>query len=362
MAKLFKRGKYYWFDFRFRGTRHQGTTFLKNKENAESYVAAFRTNLVNTGVGLTTPSAQPPLLSVFLKGAFLDNVRQNAKKPRTKLFYAYGVKRLCAHPPFTRLRLDAIDELTIQAYKDARLAVKRAVVTINRELGTLRKALRFAEDCKLITKAPRVRLLPNEHQRDFILDGEMEKRYLALADYPLKQVAILMLDLGLRPGEAVSLRKSSISGSPPTVAVLAGKTVNAKRTLPQTNRTIEVFALCASLFPESEWVFPGRKGQHFTAGAVSNRHTDLRKAHELPAEFVLYSTRHTYGTRLAESGASPFEICYLMGHASIKMSERYIHFAPSSVIRASAQKELFDKMRRGEEVHTEASVEKSKTS
>lgn len=347
---LVKRGGIWHFDFRYKKTRYQGTTGIRNHEKAKVWLNTYRTNLAFTGVGLVEKEPAP-ILSVFLKGPFLDSVRQNAKKPRSAQFYGYKVKQLCQHPPFTQLRLDRVDELAIQAYKDFRMTQKKAAVTINRELGTLRKALRFAEDCKLITRAPRVRLLPNENRREFVIDGEMEKRYLSLADYPLREVAILMLDLGLRPGEAVNLRKSDITTH--AVAIRDGKTVNSRRSLPQTERTRTVLELCFALFPASEWVFPGSKGQHFTAGAISNLHTDLRKEHELPAEFVLYSCRHTFGTRLAQSGANEYEIKKAMGHASILVSQRYIHPSGDDIGLAMKRKEMMDKLLRGESVTTE---------
>jgi len=292
------------------------------------------------------------------------------------VFYTDKINRLCEYRPFTQLTMDRIDELAIQAYKDSRLKLNKAVVTINRELGTLRKALRFAVDCNLITKAPRVRLLPNEHQRTFVLDGELEKQYMALADYPLKQVAILMLDLGLRPEEAVSLRKSDVSGtsySPDHVpdskkmignvtdggimTVRKGKTAAARRSLPQTERTREVFELCFALHQESEWVFPGSKNGHYTAGAISNAHAALRKKYDLPKEFVLYSCRHTYASRLAEvSNGDVFLLMRALGHSNPKMCARYVHPRADYLTLISRQKEILDKVMRGEEeVHTETS-------
>jgi len=361
MAKLVRRGKYWHFDFRFRGQRYQGSTFLKNKEKAESYVAKFRTNLVETGIGLIE-KAPAPVLSIFLEGPFMESVRQNAKKQRTLQFYAECVKRLCEYIPFTQLRLDRIDALTQQGYKDSRLAKKLSPSTINGELRTLRKALRFADRCGLI-RYRGVQTLPGEKNREFILDGETEKRYLELADYPLKQVAILLLDLGLRPEECVSLRKTDIDTN--AVHVRAGKTANACRTLPQTSRSAQVLQLCFALFPDSEWVFPGSKGQHFTRGAISNLHTKLMKEADppFPKEFLLYSCRHTFGTRLAESGASVFDICYLMGHSSVKVSEKYIHVGPSSISLVMKRKELFDKTLRGESdgVTTKITPETKKT-
>ena len=40
---------------------------------------------------------------------------------------------------------------------------------------------------------------------------------------------------------------------------------------------------------------------------------------------MIHSLRHTYGTRLGESGASAFRIMELMGHSSVTISQRYVH-------------------------------------
>ncbi|MGO9275341.1 MAG: tyrosine-type recombinase/integrase [Terriglobia bacterium] len=48
-------------------------------------------------------------------------------------------------------------------------------------------------------------------------------------------------------------------------------------------------------------------------------------------EFVLYSLRHTYGTRLGEAGADAFTIMRLMGHSSVTVSQRYVHPTPEAL-------------------------------
>lgn len=387
MAALFKRDKVWHFDFRFRGQRHQGSTYCTNKEKAETFVAAYRTNLAHHLVGLTVKEPAP-LLRSFLEGAFLEHVRQNAKVQSTRIKYEQGIKRLCEFVEFQTIRLDAINELAIQAYKNYRLAKRWSVnsaitetasdkamgiqpmpthtenierslspSTINGELRTLRKALKFAERCGLIRYQP-ITAVPGEKNREFILDAETEKRYLELAEYPLKQVAILMLDLGVRPEECVGLRKSDISDQ---VSIAGGKSANARRTLPQSERTKQVFDLCKALFPSSEWVFPSRKG-HWHPDSITMLHIKLRRKHNFPKEFVLYSLRHTHATRFAESGASPFEIKTRLGHSSIRMSEKYIHSTPEHMTLAARRFEAYSRMLRGEVQEDTAIKDESKTS
>jgi hypothetical protein len=54
----------------------------------------------------------------------------------------------------------------------------------------------------------------------------------------------------------------------------------------------------------------------------------------MPADFVPHSLRHTFGTRLGESGADAFTIMKLMGHSSVTISQRYGHPSPESIERA----------------------------
>jgi predicted transcriptional regulator len=48
---------------------------------------------------------------------------------------------------------------------------------------------------------------------------------------------------------------------------------------------------------------------------------------ENPEELTVHVLRHSFGTQLAECGASVYEIRDLMGHSSIVVSENYVKLA-----------------------------------
>ena len=50
--------------------------------------------------------------------------------------------------------------------------------------------------------------------------------------------------------------------------------------------------------------------------------------------FVLYSLRHTFLTRLGESGCDAWTIVRISGHSSIAMSTRYVHPSEDAVLAA----------------------------
>jgi hypothetical protein len=53
--------------------------------------------------------------------------------------------------------------------------------------------------------------------------------------------------------------------------------------------------------------------------------------------FVLYSLRHTFLTRLGQSGCDAWTLARIAGHSSIAISARYVHPSEDTVLNAMAQ-------------------------
>ncbi len=50
--------------------------------------------------------------------------------------------------------------------------------------------------------------------------------------------------------------------------------------------------------------------------------------------FVLYSLRHTFLTRLGESGCDSWTLARIAGHSSVAISARYVHPSEDKVLEA----------------------------
>ena len=68
----------------------------------------------------------------------------------------------------------------------------------------------------------------------------------------------------------------------------------------------------------------------------------MRDLLKLPEEFVPHSLRHTFGTRLGESGAETFTIMKLMGHSTVTVSQRYVHPSPEAIELAVGRMETLN--------------------
>ena len=343
---VYKQGKkgIYWYEFSFRGKRLRQSTRQRNANIAGQMEATHRTALLKGEIGIKDPT-RIPTLAEFTE-PFLASIETNSShKPRTIKCYRTSVKGLLEFETLAKARLDTVDEAMVDAYKIHRKGcVSRRgrpynPSTINRELATLRRILGVAHEWKLIQRIPRVRQLRGATGREFILSPEEETLYLGAAEPEYHDFAILLLDAGLRPGEALSLEWTEVHLKPAAgsergyLTILATKAKNSKaRHIPLTPR---LSRLLASRTRKKGHVLEGG-GQPFTARWVQKHHDALRGIPQLSDGFVPHSLRHTFGTRLGLAGADTFTIMRLMGHSSIVVSQRYVHPTPDALERAIA--------------------------
>jgi len=225
---------------------------------------------------------------------------------------------------------------------------KIAPATINRELATLRSLLRLAQEWNIIAGTPRIRMLKGERCREFVLNHQQEGLYLAAAPQPLHDVALLILDTGLRVGEAVALEWGDIHLDPAHggrfgyLQVREGKSKNARRNISLTER-INRMLVNRALESKSSFVFAGETGKPFLVTSLCHQHGRVRTNFNLPKDFVIHSLRHTMLTRLGEAGADTFTIERIAGHRSITVSERYVHPTPEGLERAFERLEAFNR-------------------
>ncbi|MBZ5562333.1 MAG: tyrosine-type recombinase/integrase [Acidobacteriia bacterium] len=345
---IYPRGNWLWTNFYFEKKHIQENTQVRvgkrpkakqqNYKRAVAYEERRKNELRDPSL-VKVKRERPPTLQSF-KERFIKSVETRlADKPLTIEFYKSKLQNLLRFTPLAETRLDQIDEGMIESYVQHRQKVVR-VASVNRELATLRKALRLAQDWKLIDRVPRIRLLRGERVREFVLSDAQEQLYLDAAPQPLHDVALLGLDTGMRPGEELALKWGEVHFEPARGARLGyihvkdGKTRNAKRNLSLTPRVRSMLE-SAEVRKTSVWVFTNETG----AGPLSrfrlrDQHDAVRQALNLPQEFVVYCLRHTFGTRLGESGADAFTIMKIMGHSSVTVSQRYVHPTPETLERA----------------------------
>jgi integrase len=202
--------------------------------------------------------------------------------------------------------------------------------------------LRLAVEWGELQSAPTIKRLPGERHRERVVSYDEEARYLAAGSELLASIATVLIDTGMRPEECYRLRWDSITwmnGRNGTLLVTHGKTAAARRVLPMTPR---VRAILESRWertgkPLESWAWPAATlSGHVEPSSLKKQHRNaLRLAGVRP--FVLYSLRHTFLTRLGESGCDAWTLARIAGHSSIAISSRYVHPSEDAVLSAMSR-------------------------
>src|SRR5262249_10162727 len=192
-------------------------------------------------------------------------------------------------PAFRRLRLDEITTRHVEAFKAEKLAAKLANSTVNNMLACLGKTLRYAADCELLEKLPRIKFLKVcRRPIDFLGFDELDRLVEAAKADPEALAAILCAaDAGLRVGDVRPLEVGAREWGDLSL-VAARMTVQRTdyrgyvgspkggrfRTLPLTRRLVS--ALKAARHLRGDAVFSDRNGLRWSRGEADTR---LRRAY-----------------------------------------------------------------------------------
>src|SRR5262249_55249335 len=126
-----------------------------------------------------------------------------------------------------------------------------------------------------------------------------------------------------------------------------GKTKNSKRNVPISARVQEILSRRHQTAgkPQLGFVFARDDKEKSAVPYCSIDTQHDRTIEKLNFRFRIYDCRHTFGTRLGETGADAYTICKLMGHSNILVSQRYVHPTPERVETAFAGLDAYNQER-----------------
>lgn len=130
-----------------------------------------------------------------------------------------------------------------------------------------------------------------------------------------------MINQGMRPEEVLSLSKFDVNLERGTVQIRKGKSKAARRLLHLTPESRAILARRMS--GQSTWIFPAPRKPGHHLGRLNNVHDRVCAKADL--SFVLYDLRHTFATRMAQARVDLATLAAILGHASIRIVQRYVH-------------------------------------
>lgn len=319
------------------GKRTRRSTGTEDRREAEALLAKWRLEAHNERQWGTQPRRTfDELMLAYLEGP--------GREKRAGERDHYSAKRL--YPAFTGRDLGSLTPADIRAYIDQRKGAGAGPGTINRELGLFSSAINYARkewDWDIPNPAQgrrqrepegRVRWIDQAEAQRLIAEAEREPQAPHLADF-----IRLALNTGCRKGELLGLEWWRVDLQAGLIRLEGHHTKAGKRrTVPLNARAREAMLSRARFraqhCPSSPWVFCDEEGNQVKSikrsWATACRRAGIVDLH-------VHDLRHTCAAWLVTAGVPLTEIRDLLGHSTIRMTERYAHLAPENIRAAVAR-------------------------
>ncbi len=239
-------------------------------------------------------------------------------------------------PRFGDLRLDEITISEVSQFRAELVAKKLSKKRINNILAVLSKPLKYAVDCELITRSPKIGMFKVERPEVVAWDYAQYARLLAAAKLEGDDWyagACLAGEAGMRVGEVKALRwREDVDMIARTITInqqtCNGETTTPKgrtrRTVPMTSTVYE--ALKALDVVREGLVVRNLDGEAKGDGQASWVMSRICRRAKLPVRYW-HTLRHSFGTHAALFGVNPWRLQSWMGHKRIDETMIYVHVA-----------------------------------
>lgn len=182
--------------------------------------------------------------------------------------------------------------------------------TLNRSIGTLKKALSLAWDDGMIpiNYGEKIKRRAENNQREVFLTIDQVKTIADEASENVRTAIWIAIYTGMRRGEILKLQKSHISGD--LITIPAGNTKTLKM------RSVPVIE------PLKPWLEKIPLPINFEG--LKSGFARARLAAGMP-HVHFHDLRHSTASMLAHEGVDLHTISKILGHSTTRMSERYAH-------------------------------------
>ena len=217
-----------------------------------------------------------------------------------------------------------VDERSIDALVAAFEKKGYSGGTINRKLAALSKMLGHAFSRGVIKRKPVIeRRREAEHRVRWFTREEETKilDYFKVVKPEMRLLTMVLVDTGLRLGEARRLTWQDVQGDKVTVWEAKG---GKPRSVPLTARLKVEFA-AAKQAPGPIFDLTHDQAEHYWAQMRD------RLGYKDDEQFVIHALRRTFCSRLVQAGVAITVVKELAGHSTIQTTMRYAHLHPGNL-------------------------------
>lgn len=232
---------------------------------------------------------------------------------------------------FGRLEVRQVTPEKIETWMERRKGDGVKPSTVNRALEHLRAIFSLAVRDRIAKSNPvkAVKLLRLNNEVHRYLHDDEEARLESAMSPEHFDLVLFALHTGLRQGEQFELAWKDVDRRNWLLKIPDPKSGEARHVRLNT-KAQAVLKRQQKRFPDSPWVFPAPNMPQVHRVAKNFMRRTFRPALKKARikDFTWHCLRHTFGSRLAIAGIDIYAIKNLMGHSTLRMTERYAHLSP----------------------------------
>ncbi len=269
---------------------------------------------------------------------FTEKYMKERHKPSTFKMATYIIK-LHIIPFFGKKPIAEIERKDILAFKDSLSHFNGTCTKCLRLLTTAFNQAELWEYIPLNTNPCRgIHKHPDKKMENYLTDEQLKKLEKTLLEREIAGIASpytisalrLIIYTGCRKGEILSLKWEEVDLVHNCLRLKDSKT--GKRVIP-LNDIAKAIVLNIEKQANNPYVFCGDKpGTHLVA--IQKTWERIRKQADLP-DIRIHDLRHSFASFAINNGVDLIELKGLLGHASVKTTERYIHLTNKKLLDAT---------------------------
>jgi site-specific recombinase XerD len=271
----------------------------------------------------------PEMFSPLWAAKLESELRSRKYSPQTIRSYLHYNKHCCRRLQKRPEDLTAGDVRNYLAYLDKTLDLSTS--SMNMAIS----ALKFFAQFVLKKDITREQHRPRHDKKLPGVLAESEVKILLDCEKNPKHRLLLMLTYssGLRVSEVVALKKEHVDFQRKVILIHTGKGRKDRYSL-LSDRAAEFIRQYCVLYEITGWLFPGiSTGQHLSIRTAQNIFMKALKNAQIQKPVSIHSLRHTFATHLLENGTDIRYIQELLGHATLRTTQRYTHVARRTVLK-----------------------------
>jgi integrase len=327
---LSKRGKFWWYNFRFQKQRYCRSTRTTNRKAAETILGKLRVRLAEEGAGIRQPKrARFEDLAELMRADLQANGRKSIKG------FVGVTKHLKAR--FAGSLARTITPMDIKNHVRDRLADGAAAATVNRELSALKRMFRLGMQAELVDSMPSISMLKEAKPRQGFFDAASFGQVLAFLPDHLRPVCEFAYLTGWRRSEITKLRWDQVDMRERGIRLWAGETKN------QEGRFLPLEGELWHLIQRQRQTV----GCQYVFNHFGRRIKTFYKAWERACRqagcpgALFHDFRRTASRNLRRKGLSESEAMLITGHRTASVFRRYSITTEQDLRQAVADKGVF---------------------